>query len=489
MKYSLFIYTLFWLCLTINTTLGQIQAISALPTYPIQSILPSKPDSIFIGTDHGLYLYHPISHQLDSFPEIFSNNINALLEYDTTIFVYQFPNSIISFNNPGLKAQLEGKPALITSVTFDRATNRHWIGTHERGLYAISNLPSPYYQHFQLEKLSAPRINAVHIDGQGTLWVGTSRGIYKYQQNTFTLLTKGRGQAFFPEGSIHSIHSRGQSVIFAGMNALWILSESQKWQKIPLPMELAGQRIEQLLVDHRENIWIAGKQLAVYLPSSQSWTQYGQQEGLPSTHILTLSIDQNQRLWIGTAGKGLFCLPIDYAIARHEIFVLDFSASMKKSWKRALFSRFIHLNQQSSSALDQLSLVTFSQKSRTVFLKEDPNQFYDKLSNLQLSNFSGKTKVIKGLKSAYTLAKEHPRRKGRIIFITDGAFNESRKLTRLIKKYSSHTFPLEIFTFGPVGEEPSQRLQELATLGKGKVYHINAEKDLYEKLFSSSRSQ
>src|SRR5579871_422868 len=75
-----------------------------------------------------------------------------------------------------------------------------WLGTHSSGLQRFDPVTGKftnYYLHDldRLGTLSDNRVNSIHFDRAGTMWIGTQNGLDKFDQKTrmFTAFTRGDG--------------------------------------------------------------------------------------------------------------------------------------------------------------------------------------------------------------------------------------------------------------------------------------------------------
>lgn len=148
-----------------------------------------------------------------------------------------------------------------------------------------------------LAGLAGKRINAVHRDGNGTLWFGTEEdGLWRLTDDTLTPELTPTGAPF---GSIvvNGIASGrdGELWIATYDEGLWRLRNGQ-WQHIEAP--LPTPRILTLrYLDH--SLWIGTRQ-GFGRFDGQTWQAYSG-DGLPNPEVLAIAPGSSGAIWIGTA--------------------------------------------------------------------------------------------------------------------------------------------------------------------------------------------
>lgn len=495
------------------TLKGQITHVPNFPTIPIHDLHTHGNDSLFIGTDQGLYLWQHSSSVLDSFPEQFNTFIGATLDIQNDLLLAQFPNQIHSLANSVSPFSINyPEEVLVMDMAFDSITQMLWIATYNDGLFSI-HTKTGRNRHYLLDSTEITNINAIELDHNGTLWIGTEMGVYKKSRTPSQAPFLSISESNIPISSrsrITQILSTKNQVWFAGIDTLWRLMDGNRWDIITFPLAIEIGKIEDIILDDEGILWLAGAKLVRYDELTQYWTQYGEEQGLTSQHILSLAVDQRDRLWIGTEGKGLFTvslsqlasppvegvspvldgphdedvpvsrgLTLPNKLASHTIFLMDISASMKKIWNNALFSSFLAAIQQLQDPSDVFSLISYANTSQVVQLTTTVDSLRTNIRTWDDYKFGGKTKLFKGLKKTYQLFHRDKRfAEQYILLITDGSYLRRKKVKKLVQKRGSSHIPLYIVSFGPLGERVVGRLTTLAELGKGQFYHIKGEENM-----------
>jgi signal transduction histidine kinase/ligand-binding sensor domain-containing protein len=97
-----------------------------------------------------------------------------------------------------------------------------WLGTEFSGLYRFDAVTGQFTAHYQHdvngpETLSDNRVNSVHIDRMGGLWVGTQNGLNKLDRKTgkFEVYTRGDG---LPDNAVGCVLEDGSGNLWMSTN-------------------------------------------------------------------------------------------------------------------------------------------------------------------------------------------------------------------------------------------------------------------------------
>ncbi len=116
----------------------------------------------------------------------FGNNADGLFRYDGKMLRNITEEQ--GLGNPGFKKGLSGKEgtmARVWSITEDRAGTL-WVATIDAGLWSYRN--GKFTNYTVKDGLSSNSVQALSLDAQGILWIGTGNGISTFDGKKFTLL-------------------------------------------------------------------------------------------------------------------------------------------------------------------------------------------------------------------------------------------------------------------------------------------------------------
>lgn len=188
---------------------------------------------------------------------------------------------------------------IVNAVLEDREGNL-WIGTNSLGLVRLWNGKFTRFDHRQ--GLEHPMAWAVAEEpGTGTIWVGTSSGVYTLREGRFF---RGLPIDALPHPTVQGIH-------WDSRQRLWLLTrQGLAVYRGGEPLRLAGldgippEKMYSLLEEPSGTFWI-GSQKGLYRYRDGDVTHFGNDHGLPEAVTRNLAFDHRGRLWVAT-DEGLY---------------------------------------------------------------------------------------------------------------------------------------------------------------------------------------
>jgi len=203
---------------------------------------------------------------------------------------------------------------VIRSLYEDR-DGRIWVGTQGGGLNEFDRSTST----FRTVKINSREISSMYQDTDGSYWVGSwGSGLFHLNPQTGVAVNFKRDQneESLPDDRIQVVHRDKQGVLWVGTeNGLATFDGENEWRhfsKPNFPMGLIGNNIQgQAFVESPDGaIWIgtwfglnkiSPDRQIVSVITSDTTAQY-----LSSEHVISLYLDSAQAvMWIGTFGGGL----------------------------------------------------------------------------------------------------------------------------------------------------------------------------------------
>ncbi|MEZ4772426.1 MAG: VWA domain-containing protein [Bacteroidia bacterium] len=169
-------------------------------------------------------------------------------------------------------------------------------------------------------------------------------------------------------------------------------------------------------------------------------------------------------------------LPVQFA-GRNLTFLLDISGSMDRSDKLPVFRQaFVYLLEQLSPS-DYVSIITYSGNANVVLPVTSVADKKEILAALHKVEVKGESKPDEGFMLAYKEAARGFLKNGdnRVVMISDGGFEISASLRKLIAENSVGKISLDAFYFGHSESVVRTRLSGLARLGNGTYAPIPAQ--------------
>lgn len=168
-------------------------------------------------------------------------------------------------------------------------------------------------------------------------------------------------------------------------------------------------------------------------------------------------------------------LPVQFA-GRNLVFLLDISGSMDRPDKLPVFRQsFVYLLERLSPS-DYVSIITYSGNANIVLPATSVVEKNEILAALHSVSVKGESNPEEGFQLAYEEAVRGFRENGdnRVVMISDGGFEISESLRKLISENSLGKISLDAFYFGHSESVVKNRLNNLARLGNGVYAPIPA---------------
>jgi ligand-binding sensor domain-containing protein/signal transduction histidine kinase len=224
------------------------------------SIIKDRSGSLWVGSNrHGLTRFDHKTGMFKTFRHgptdrfSLSNDVvnRLLIDHAGTLWATTFDGlnrfDAATSHFTMYKADQQNAAQIYIEVKEDRQ-GALWLGTHSSGLQRFD----PATEQFTLYKhkandatsLSNDRVNSVHFDHSGTIWVGTQNGLDKFDPKT------GRFKTYYEQDG------------------------------------LSGNVVSCILEDEPGNLWMSTNNgLSVFDPSKQAFKNYSAADGLPGADL------------------------------------------------------------------------------------------------------------------------------------------------------------------------------------------------------------
>ena len=276
-----------------------------LVNHDVQSISGDQNGNLWIGTANGLSsLKNNVVTNYSSENGLLSNQINVVLSAENEMVWIGTSKGLNYFDGVGFKEvpiSKETKAMNITALAKDQ-NERLWVGT-ENGLFMYQK-----DKKTQLKKIHSPdniSIRTIYADKNNNVWLGGKNGLYKLE------LINGEFETT-SYNDIEALHKKEISSITEDqLGTLWIGTTSglysyngQHFEYYKIASESNSDIIGCLFIDIEENLWI-GTYSGLYRYRGNSFINYSDIDGLNSNFIFPIIRDKRGSLWIGTNENGL----------------------------------------------------------------------------------------------------------------------------------------------------------------------------------------
>jgi len=172
-----------------------------------------------------------------------------------------------------------------------------WLGTIYNGVYQYDG---EALVNFSDENgFEGKWIQAIHEDGDGTMWFGGSDGFYRYDGKAFVKWTPKDGLSFYWGADIHRDTD----------GTLWLATsygvfryDGQGFTTFTVEDGLAQNDVSIIYQDQDGRMWFGTGSGGVSFYDGQTWTSLDSRDGLASNKVTSIHQDEDGAMWFGTDG-------------------------------------------------------------------------------------------------------------------------------------------------------------------------------------------
>ncbi len=183
----------------------------------------------------------------------------------------------------------------------------YWLGTftglsHYRPdpLRAADDPLSQWTTYTTTHGLPSDRIQALHLDRQGRLWVGTDSGLARLEQDTWQTYTPDNSP--LPAADVRAILETDDGALWFGTWASGLARydpDADTWTVYDVADGLVANGVLALAQSSDGILWI-GTEGGVSRFDGDTWQSYQTPDGLVDNFIISLFEDAEGQVWIGT---------------------------------------------------------------------------------------------------------------------------------------------------------------------------------------------
>ncbi len=246
---------------------------------------------------------------------------------------------------PSMKKELLLKKAAVPpplekaeiSSTYQDNEGNFWFGTRRDGLYRARKQIITAYS--EADGITVKNIYPIYEDRAGTIWIGTTGGLFKYENETFTsvkstdnfqvnaigedaagrILISNYGALYVQEnnrfvpfeqgkipgdGYIYAIHADRENALWMGSGRGLRRFKDGVLTGFTTADGLAGNDVKVIIEAQAGGLWI-GTYDGLSHYKDGKFTSWREADGLPSRTVRALYEDREGTLWIGSYDGGL----------------------------------------------------------------------------------------------------------------------------------------------------------------------------------------
>lgn len=193
------------------------------------------------------------------------------------------------------------------------------------------------FTRYEQSTLGAFQINGIFKDREGTIWIGTSRGLHRLTKQTITGYSRADGLLHdevypilqtrngdiwigsifgltrFRDGIFHNTPLHGTRMVVQALaedhkGRLWIgmvngLLVLENGRFKDLSMSINQPTVSTILTDTQGNVWVGSGRGLFKFNDDRLTAHYTTKDGLSSDDITVIHEDHNRILWLGTPGS------------------------------------------------------------------------------------------------------------------------------------------------------------------------------------------
>ncbi|NQZ76930.1 MAG: hypothetical protein HRT61_12645, partial [Ekhidna sp.] len=257
--------------------------------------------SIYFGTDDSQLIIYSDGkvdkHQLD----IEVNGVNALYAYQDLVYLGT-GRGLYIWDGKDLSKSSVLSNTTINEIIIDSNRN-FWMGTL-KGLFKFNEKSNTLDSLTEQNGMPNNIVRDHIFDQEGNLWVGTYRsGIFFLSDGSITSFTENDGLATDIITSTTEIEPG--TFLLGNENGVLNLLRNDSITPYTPPIKIPSERLKNLVTDSKGRVWISTYGGLIILDGEKS-KHHSVANGFPDNFIRVAYEDQQGTMWIGTKNAGLF---------------------------------------------------------------------------------------------------------------------------------------------------------------------------------------
>lgn len=187
-----------------------------------------------------------------------------------------------------------------------------WLGT-DRGIDIIARTAIDASPQIKDHYCSGQMINCFAEDQRHNIWIGTNIGLYSVHVDSVRNGTEcwhvisGDSAQGLVSDEIHALLVDSQGILWIGTNRGIVRFDHQHWQRFQQNDQMVNINIKAIAEDAAHRLWFATENGLLQidprsdLSDAQNWKRYSTDDGLASNYITAICERQKGELWCGTA--------------------------------------------------------------------------------------------------------------------------------------------------------------------------------------------
>ena len=285
------------------------------PSNRILSLLKDQQGSLWVGTNGGLFrLRHAPFTSLNHQHGLADDFVRAVLPLADGSVLAGTSRGVDRIENDRIQPFTHPSPLLresILSIAQD-ANGTLWFGSYSHGLFSIDTAGKE--QHFTREHgLWTNEVRAILPAEDGSLWIGTSRGLNRWHQGQIERYDMDSG---LPGNYIMALYQTADQRVWIGTGSGVAYHANQTFTTIDLQQQDGAEFAFGFLeIPHHQHLWMTtDRGLVRYDQANGHLAIIGRQAGLPFDKYFQVVLDQQEHLWL-SSNRGMLRIELSAANA------------------------------------------------------------------------------------------------------------------------------------------------------------------------------
>ncbi len=265
-----------------------------LPHNTVHDILQDDQGYLWMSTWDGIARFNGrtfYAYNRRNTPALKDDGVRALAWHNGILFAATAQSGLVSFDGQQWRhaaADEAVSPRML--VLHSHSSGRLWIGTQDAGLAYFDGERVRAYE--RNAELKYPWILSLLEDREGSIWIGTARGLHRMIGDQLAPIDD------VPESIVFSLGQDRAGKVWVGTDQGLYRSQGKRFERVPLGA-FDKAIVSSIFEDRRGQIWL-GTQSDGVLRFGASIEQLGADQGLSNNRVLRIFEDREDGMWIAT---------------------------------------------------------------------------------------------------------------------------------------------------------------------------------------------
>ncbi|WP_422359498.1 two-component regulator propeller domain-containing protein [Reichenbachiella sp.] len=278
----------------------ELSKVKEIPSVTIHQITEDQKGNIWVASDNsGAYCINDEKTTHFTVEDgLLGNHISTIFPKDSSVYVGTLNGLNVIEEN-----QINSIPAFEEDIINDVIVDDFgilWVGT-ERGIIRYNKKESIYDFFSENDGLPGKRVVDLTFDEEGSLWVCTYEGgLVRFKAGIITNLTIKNG---LTSNQVHIVNRYKDKIYIGTQDGNVNIFDGKKISQLALRKEFRNDVIRDIHFEEDE-IWIANYRGLVRINGGQQ-TYINESSGLPNHNLRVIFKDSKGNIWLGSRNGGL----------------------------------------------------------------------------------------------------------------------------------------------------------------------------------------